>query len=406
MANTPQTTRVQAASDGAVIVTTNSDVTEQEIAEERDSIVQRLHASYLNLQDHMAEFQNQWDENPTLSVFVSAHEGLNAGGADWLKDQEKLFDKETWKNLGDKISQTAGGVYDRLAIYSKQRYEDLQKEVNKHIEKPEDTLYNWSWWKTTVTEAGERIAHEQYEFIDGVRKTVQDGAQTALNTVDMAQKIFKHRNAIINLPELIAQGEPKPIQAFVDTVLMDIDPELAQSIKDDPNFALVLEIIADHDSALSYLSYMGLMLETVPPNFYAYAAGKGSAYLMIEVVMLVVTALLSAGAAVAARITMLAARFAAAGAKVVTASARIKRAKAAISAFTRILEDLSDTADRLHSLGAKLVKARSKGLKVQGNTKTTLVAKKESIKRDKKCRLCGSTAHSTPRSRQGTVQYE
>lgn len=403
---TPQTTHVQAPKDGKVIVTTEPDVTEQEIVEDRESIVQRLHASYLNLQDHMAEFQQHWDENPTLSMWVSAREGFNAGGADWLKDQAELFDKDTWKKLGDKISESTGGVYDRLAIYTKQRYEDLQKEVNKHIEKPEDTLYNWSWWKTTVTQESERIAHEQYTQINSVVQGVKDSAQTVLNTVDTARKIYQHRNAIINLPELIAQGEPKPIQVFVDTVLMDIDPDLAKAIKHDPNFALVLEIIADHDTALSYLSYMGLMLEAIPPNFYAYAAGKGSAYLMIEVVMLVVTALLSAGTAAAARITLLIARFTATSAKLATVGGKIKRAKAAISAFTRVLEDLSKAADQLQELGVKLVRARSKGLKVQGSTKTTLKAKKESVKRDKKCRLCGSTAHTTPRMRQGTVQYE
>lgn len=187
---------------------------------------------------------------------------------------------------------------------------------------------------------------------------------------------------------------------------MDIDPELANEIKNDPNFAVVLELIADHDSALTYLSYASLMLEAIPPNFYAYAAGKGGAYLMVEVVMLTVTALLSAGGAAAARITMLVARFASTSVKAVTAGSRIEKAKAAISAFIRVLEDLSDAANRLHDLGAKLLNARSRGLSITGGTKATLVAKKEGIKRDSKCRLCGSTAHTTPRSRQGTVQYQ
>jgi len=108
---------------------------------------------------------------------------------------------------------------------------------------------------------------------------------------------------------------------------------------------------------------------------------------------------------VAARITMLIGRFAAAGVKVVTANRRIQRAKAAIEAFIRILRDLSDAVDDLHNLGAKLLQARSKGLVVRGNTKTTLAAKRTSIKRDKKCRVCGSTTHTTPRRRPGNVEY-
>ena len=118
------------------------------------------------------------------------------------------------------------------------------------------------------------------------------------------------------------------------------------------------------------------------------------------------TALLSAGTAAAARITMLVARIAASSAKIATAGKKIKRAKAAVNAFIRMLEDLSNAVDDLHQLGAKLVKARAKGLRVKGQSKMTLKAKKESIKRDKKCRLCGSTEHSTPRGRQGTVVYK
>lgn len=406
MAATPQPTRIQASDDGSVIVTTMPDITEQEIFEDRESIVQRLHASHLNLQDHMQEFQEQWDENPALAFLDSAREGFNAGGADWLDDQAELFEKETWIDLGEKIAKATENIYDRLAIYSKQRYQELQAEVNKHIENPDDTLYNWSWWQARVSQEGERIAQEQFARYSELAQAVIAGTHTLLNTAEKAKKIYLHKEAIINLPALISNGDPKAIQAFVDNELMDIDPELANAIKNDPNFAVVLEIIADHDSALTYLSYASLMLEAIPPNFYAYAAGKGGAYLMVEVVMLTVTALLSAGGAAAARITMLVARFASTSVKAVTAGSRIEKAKAAISAFIRVLEDLSDAANRLHDLGAKLLNARSRGLSITGGTRTTLVAKKEGIKRDSKCRLCGSTAHPTPRSRQGTVQYQ
>jgi hypothetical protein len=104
--------------------------------------------------------------------------------------------------------------------------------------------------------------------------------------------------------------------------------------------------------------------------------------------------------------SLLVARIAASSAKIATAGKKIKRVKAAVDAFIRMLEDLSNAVDDLHQLGAKLVKARAKGLRVKGQSKMTLKAKKESIKRDKKCRLCGSTEHSTPRGRQGTVVYK
>lgn len=57
------------------------------------------------------------------------------------------------------------------------------------------------------------------------------------------------------------------MQAFVDTVLMDIDPELAKAIKESGKFHIVLELIADHDSILNYVSYLGLMIEAVHRTF-------------------------------------------------------------------------------------------------------------------------------------------
>jgi len=397
--------KVLAPREGGVIATVEPDVSEQEISEDRDIIVARLHGAYLQLTDQMSEFQQQWDENPTLAFLVSAREGWNAGGADWLNDQAELFEKETWVNLGNKLQEAAGTGYDRLATYSKERYESLKSELNKHIEHPEDTLYNWAWWQASIEATATDYATRQMKELEAYGKSVVDASRNVLATADKAQKMYRHREAILNLPNLIANGDPRPVQAFVDTVLMDIDPELARAIRNNPNFPVVLELISDHDSALSYLSYAGLMLEAIPPNFYAYVAGKGGAYLMIEVVLLVITALLSAGTAAAARIGMLAARFAAAGAKATTIGKRLKRAKAAIDAFLRVLQDLSAAVDDLHALGAKLLRARSKGLVVRGRTRTTLQAKKAAIKRDKRCRCCGSTQHSTPRYRMGNVEY-
>ncbi|MGO4379895.1 hypothetical protein [Pseudoduganella sp. RAF53_2] len=397
--------KILAPRDGGVIATVEPDVSEREISEDRDAIVARLHGSYLHLMEQMSEFQQQWDENPTMAFMISAKEGWNAGGAEWLSDQAELFEKATWVNLGNKLQDAAGTGYDRLATYSKERYEALKAELNRHVENPEDTLYNWAWWQASIERTATSYATQKLKELEASGQHVVDTARNVLASADKAQKIYRHRDAIMGLPTLIANGDPRPVQAFVDTVLMDIDPELAKAIRTDPNFPVVLELIADHDSALSYLSYAGLMLEGIPPNFYAYAAGKGGAYLMIEVVMLVITALLSAGTAAAARIGMLAARFATASAKVASLGKRLKRAKAAIDAFVRVLQDLSDAVDDLHALGAKLLRARSKGLVVRGRTKTTLQAKKAAIKRDKRCRCCGSTQHTTPRFRMGTVEY-
>jgi hypothetical protein len=405
-ANNSETKNVALPKDGAVTITAASDVTEKEIFADRANIVEMLHASYLNLTDEMSEFQKHWDDNPTLAFITSANEGWRAGGADWLQDQAEMFEAKLWVDLGGKIREAAGTGCDLLAGYSKQYYESLKTKINRHIENPEDTLYSWAWWQASIETEAEKIIKGQVEKIKSIEKVVHDTTVTVLETAEKAKRIYTHRDAILNLPNMIAKGDPKPIQNFVETVLMDIDPELAKEIRHDPDFAIVLELIADHDSVLSYLAYVGLILEAIPPNFYAYVAGKGGAYIMIEVVMLIVTALLSAGTAAATRVTMLVARFAAAGAKVATVPRRLKKAKAAIEAFIRVLKDLSRAADDLHDVSLKLIRARSKNLVIRGETKTTLEARKSSIKRDKKCRVCGSTTHSTPHRHRAILEYQ
>ncbi|NRR30303.1 hypothetical protein HSX11_08885 [Oxalobacteraceae bacterium] len=396
---------IKAPLDGAVYVTVEPVVTEKEIVQDREGIIQTLHAAYLNLVDEMAEFQAQWDVNPTIAFISSAKEGVNQGGASWLNDQADLFDKKTWIEIATKAESIAETSVDRLGTYARKQFNDIERAVNKHLSESEDVLHNWAWWERLQEHAKEAV-DAQVNKLNSAKQSVESAAKSVICDAKKAVKIYKHRQAIFNLPNLIANNDPKGVQAFVENELADIDPELAKVIRNDPNFARVLELIADHESALTYLAYVGLIIEAIPPNFYAYSAGKGAAYIVIELVLLIITALLSAGAAAATRIAQLVARFALASARISTAGKKIKKAKAAIDAFIRAIEDLSRAVEDLHALSEKLVKARSKGLVLKGSTKTQLHAKKDLIRRDKKCRLCGSTQHSTPRSRRGKVEYE
>ncbi|WP_432721156.1 hypothetical protein R0381_002669 [Jeongeupia wiesaeckerbachi] len=394
-----------APKDGSVTIEAKPTVTEKEIFDDRQLIIQRLDAAYLNLVDTMAPFQRKWDADPISALADATWSGASAGVSGWGEDFAEMFEKKTWVALGDKISDAAGSVYDTAGVYAIRMQNDLTARANKAagvIENADKTLMNWAWWQANYDEA----AQSAQAKLAAVQSTVNQTVKTATEAAEKARKIYAHREAILNLPTLIAKGDPKPIQSFVDTVLMDIDPELAKDIKNDPNFYVVLEIIADHDSVLSYLGYASLTFEAVPPNFYAYLAAKGGAYLMIEVILLVVTALLTVGAAAAARITALAARIAASSAKVAGVAKKIERAMEAFNAFTRSIEDFSDAANQLHRLGDKLRQARQRGLRVKGNTRSTITARREAIKRDKKCRICGSSKHTTPRGHIGTVVYE
>lgn len=406
-AQVPTPQRVLLPKSGGVLITVEPSITEREIVEEREIIILGLHSAYLNLVDSMAEFQQQWDKNPVLAFHNSALEGFSQGGAAWLRDQAELFEKKTWIDLGKKIQGMAGTARDTLEGHAVKQFNSLEARFEKHAKNPEATVLNWAWWQAMIkAEADEYIREEKAKFT-AVKDGVEDFAHSVLTTAETAKKIYQYRDSILNLPTLIAQGKPRPIQAFVEKELMDIDRDLARAIRYHPNFALILEIIEDNDSVLTYLSYIGLMFEAIPPNFYAYVAGKGGAYLMIEVILLVVSALLSAGTAAATRIGMLIARFTMVGAKTVTVGASIKRGQLAVDGFTHVLESLSTATDKLHTFSAKLVKARAKPLAARGNSKTTITAKKESIRRDTKCRICGSTAHVTPKKYPlGNVEYE
>jgi len=224
------------------------------------------------------------------------------------------------------------------------------------------------------------------------------------SSADRIEKLLKHKKAILALPRDIAEGNPRKVQRFIDTVLMDIDPEMAMAIKENPDFHLVLELIADHDAALTYFAYANLYLEAVPPNFYAYVGGKGDAYVVIEVLLLIALSFLSLGAGTAARASMLAARLAAV-AKAANNVRKLKKAQAAIVAFTKTFEGFVDSAETLKTLGQKLSKSRNGGTFKKGSNGTTMTMRKESVKRDARCRICKKTTHTTPRAKRGCIEY-
>ncbi len=405
--------KVPTTDDGSVLVVAQPAVTEREIADDRQLILQRLDAAYQNLMDHMRPFQQEWDADPMEALTSSLRSGAAAGASAWGDDFGDVFKKETWTELGSKVKDIGGHALDAAVDYSKKVYNDVAdstlkaaERAGKVLEHPDKTVFSWGWWQSNIEEAAHDVSQAVSSRIDAEVQSAKATVHAASEVIERARKFYKHRDAIFGLPELMVKGDPKPVQAFVDTVLMDIDPELAKEIKNDPMFYLVLELIADHESILAYLAYVGLVVEAIPPNFLSYLAAKGSVYLLIELVMLLVTAILSAGAAAAARVASIVARLAASSARFANAAKKIQKAKQALDAVIRIVEDFYNAVTDLRGLADKLRQARQRGLVLRGNTKSTVTARKEAIKRHKKCQLCGSTDHTTPRHRLGSVVYK
>lgn len=382
---------------------------ESDLAATRNSMEARLNGAYLDLLSQMSEFQQQWDRYGVAAIYMSAAEGAYAGAADWMEDQGELFEAKTWNDLGKTVANAAEEAWDYTATYARETFDGIKKQVgaaNRLLEDVGENAFNWNWWRRQIDQTVTDTHTRAVKLADQTCKDIEQAQELLKSSVARTEKIYKHRAAIFNLHKDLASGDIRQIERFVDTVLMDIDPALAKEIKDNPDWAAVLEVIADHDSILTYLAYISLFLEAVPPNFYAYLAGKGNAYLLMELLLLLICSVLSAGAATVGRLTMLAARITATSSRVGRAGARIRQGVAAIKAFARTIEDFAAAAEDLHGLGSKLKRARASGIKVQGKTGGTLEARKNQEKRNRKCRVCGKDNRKTPRHMRGTVEYD
>lgn len=400
--------KVLAPQDGSVRVTVQTQVTEREIFEARQGIEKRLHACYDNLVVNMQEFREHWVADREKSLLWAAYEGAAAGGSDWWEDSKQILDKQTWVDLGKKVEDFAGSAYDRTAEYSAQLYESMKARINKDLANVDKTLGNWSWWSELADDAAHTIRN-QFESaeasVQAMKKTALETVRKAQEAIEVSQRMYQFRNEIAKVPKLIADGDAVGVQNFVDNVLSQIDPELAKSIRNDPEFYTVLALIEDHDAALTYVSYVSLVIEAVPPTFYAYMAAKGAATLLIELLTILITAFLTMGAALVARVATFLARLAATSSRLVNATQRIKKAKAALDAFIRIVNDFVDAATDLRRLGKKLHLARNKDKVLNGGTKSTITNTRDPIRRAQHCAFCGSGAHHTPHGRLGDVTY-
>lgn len=399
--------------DGDAILDPESKITEKMIHDDRALIELLLHASYVNLDDNMKPFQQSWEEKPIRALKDALLDGAADGVSTWGEDFEDMFTAEFWKEVGKMLGDSAGAVYDIAATHSVSFSDRIMSyfvlnlaRAGTMLSGQEDTMPNWRWWQFNaemLAGAFEEAFDEAVRTYDAAAQRLDEISDAISETAEGAAKLYQYREEILSLPKLFAEGKPEPIQAFVDDVLMKIDPELAQAIKDSPNFYIVLELMADDDSVLMYMTYVSLSIEAMPPNFFAYAAGKGGAYVLLEVILLLASALFTAGTVTAARVGTLLARLAVRTAGAARITKKIQQTQEAFGAFVRTVEDTLNAAERLQALGDKLRIARLKGFVFKGRTQTTIAARRTMVKRKAHCLICGSEKHRTPGGRIGAV---
>lgn len=403
--------RVEVPQSGDVELTVETvPVTEKEIISDRNMIIARLDGCYNNVIDSMSEFQADWDEHPVKAIQLAAYEGLNSGASAWADDLGDLFDGEAWGEIGDSLGDFATATYDMAADYAANVYQGVKERIEKHIndaqtlaDNPAETLLNWKWWVDQSEDFKDEFIQSINTQIDEAKESLGQMVSSVQEAVDDSVKIFQHRKAILELPQHMIDGNVNAVENFVDTVLFDIDPELAKDVKENPNYAYALQLVEDNDTLLSYMAYFSLVMEAIPPNFYVYAGAKGAAYLALELVLTVILGFFSAGVGVAARVGVITARFATAAAKT---NKTLQKAQQAVEAYIRIFDDfILKAIKELQALGKKILIARSKGVRVTGSTGTKLSMRKKQMRRERgRCRVCKKKTHKTPSRRFGEVR--
>ena len=251
-------------------------------------------------------------------------------------------------------------MYCAFEAYAYNRYRFLQDDVNPGVDDPDDMSYRFAWWETGIDEDAAVCLSGQAPYAG--RAPGAGHADRLFGDPARTGEASRPRVSIFDTLALIARGDMDAIDTFAERVVGAIDPALSARMQADDNVRVVLDLMADHETALMYATYVSLALEAVPPNVYVALAGRDGACLLVEIALLLVTALLNPGAAAAARLTALAARVAAAGADPGTVQRWSAATATAIDAYARLLGAFADVARDLHPLGTKLGLARTRGL--------------------------------------------
>ena len=368
---------------------------EKQIKDEVEDLTRTLDGAYYDVVDKMSGFREDWEENGYFSLIKANAKGGSDGMSSWVEGQGELLELDTWKNLADKFGNATSKAWDVTADYASERYDALETSYNNvatHITNGD--VIKPTFWMGQADQAIDEVKG----YISDAEQLVDGAIQNAEEVMRYASVISEHIDEIMKLPDFIAHNDVNAIENFIDTVVMELDPELANEIKNDPDFHISLALLDDSDASLTYLAYVSLFFEAIPPNFYAYSIAKVGGYLLLEAMLMLLLALVSGPAGTGARITMLTAKLAAESATIAKTANKIKHAETAVKAFADTINVFGECAGKLKSIGLKLSKTRH-AHNGHGNTNGTVDDKKESTKREGRCRICHSTKHHTPASK-------
>ena len=159
-----------------------------------------------------------------------------------------MIDGDTWGQFGKSISEGLSDALDYTASYIPEAYDSISESIKETVEDLEENADNyvknassWNWWDQQVKEGVDRMVRKIDSNFDDAKEFLDE-------STDSIAKLIKYKSAILRLPKQISRG--------------------------DAEFYMVLELIADHDSALTYFTYLDLFIEAVPPNFMHMLVAK------------------------------------------------------------------------------------------------------------------------------------
>jgi hypothetical protein len=348
----------------------------------RFSLESSLDTTYRRVLTSMQEFQSQWDEYGIFSTAISYKDGALAGSELWfdhLADTKKLITETDWQGLSETAyEKVTAGL--ETAVGS---IEDSHKKAANWLIEGAQQEKPWAWFGNQITDASEYAWNAYTNTVEDVADDIADlfkeTKEDLESIADISVKLFEHRDDIFLFFQNISSANTSDIANFIDTVIADIDPELARSIKEDTDsYGVFLELIND-DAGRIFLSYLGLIIGAVPPNFYAFLYGAAAAYIILEVLFCILLAFISGGLAVAARFAAIIARIAVMGMKVTAVNKRIASGARAVSAYIDSLKVIESSLKQLKAIGANTRRIKLKDQKASGSTGETLVIERKVV---------------------------
>lgn len=360
-----------------------------------EAIEAKLDGGYRNIEKHMEPYQNMWDQYGVLSIQIGQAQGFLEAGEEWVKSWDEVFTAKYWEETGSALYNGASAVVDYVADAGAKGY-----EMAKDAWDSRGSLLSGAWWQKQLEDAYNFTA----ETIEEVTEAALDAAETMGRTAQQIAIVIERRDAILALPEMVAQGDVDGLEAFIDNDLAAIDPDYAEELRYNKDWQGAIEILHEGNAVGIFMIYLQLFIVVVPPNFYAHLAGKAGFYIFIEVLLIIIGALLG-GAGAVARIGALSARLARLGATGASIARKIDRAQDALAAFRRMLDAFESSLNNMMELRQKLLISRRRNVR-RGTTKNTLEERRETEKRDKSCRICKKKDHNTPLDRRGECDYQ